>query len=157
MSNYCAAWTGPWCERLDPDSEDDGASPISSPGIATNTFQVNKKWMESMSIYRSSSPKLQRVFFKNDGEEQKNRRNPASQFACQYRIAPSKVRETAQKVIYSYYPHLREANIAFLFRFGNWKSKGRVVTGKAAPVPELWRFLSGCDLALRNHLACPPG
>lgn len=104
--------------------------------------------MESMGIYRSSSPKLQRVVFKNDGEEQKSRGNSASQFACQYRIAPSKVKETAQKVIYSYHPHLREANIAFLFRSGNWKNKGRVVTGKAAPVPELWRFLSGCDLAL---------
>jgi len=64
-----------------------------------------------------------------------------------YRWAP-KVKEAAQEVINQHHSHLKEAQIAFLFRTGSWSSKGKTVTGRASIAPALWRFISGYDLVL---------
>ncbi|MEW5921919.1 MAG: putative metallopeptidase [Bacillota bacterium] len=68
-------------------------------------------------------------------------------FSSRYRLAPG-VKAVADPIITSYHPHLREASIAYLLRRGTWKSRGQVITGKAAIAPEQWRLLSGCDLVL---------
>ncbi len=64
-----------------------------------------------------------------------------------FRHAPE-IKDLAAAVIEAYHPHLQDASIAYLLRRGTWKSKGQVITGKAAIAPEQWRLLSGCDLLL---------
>lgn len=54
--------------------------------------------------------------------------------------------EIAGEIIATYHPHLREAQVAYLFHRESWKSKGAVISGKAQVVPEQWRFLSGYEL-----------
>ena len=67
--------------------------------------------------------------------------------SSRYHLAPG-VKAVADPIITNYHPHLREASIAYLLRRGTWKSRGQVITGKAAIAPEQWRLLSGCDLVL---------
>jgi hypothetical protein len=68
-------------------------------------------------------------------------------FSSPYRLAPQ-LKAAAEPIIARYHPHLRQAAIAYLLRRGTWKSRGQVITGKAAIAPEQWRLLSGCDLLL---------
>lgn len=56
------------------------------------------------------------------------------------------VKQVAKKLIENYHGHLVEAKIAYLFRHGNWNSKGKVVFGKAQKVPDEWKYLTGYDL-----------
>lgn len=64
-----------------------------------------------------------------------------------FRPAPE-AKKMAEEIINSYHPHLEKANIIYLFRTGSWKSKGRLVTGKALAIPQMWRFVSGYDLVV---------
>ncbi len=41
---------------------------------------------------------------------------------------------------------LAEANIIYLFRSGNWKSKGRTKLGSASKLPEQYQLLTGYEL-----------
>jgi len=62
-----------------------------------------------------------------------------------YRVA-EEVYEVAAKLITNVHDHLAEAKIVYLFRDDEWKSKGKIVLGKAYKVPEQWSYLSGYDL-----------
>lgn len=64
-----------------------------------------------------------------------------------YKMAPE-VGPLAGEVIDKYHPHLAAAKIVYLFRAGKWRCRNRTIKGKAIIAPQLWRFISGCDLVL---------
>lgn len=82
--------------------------------------------------------------FKN---ENRSNRLEARKFGG-YFFAPVEVNDLAEEIIASYHPHLKKASIAYLFRAGRWKSRGRTITGRAVVASPLWRCLSGFDLVL---------
>lgn len=61
-------------------------------------------------------------------------------------IFAEEVQAVAAKLISDYHTHLAEARIAYLFRKGEWNSKGRTQFGKACKAPEQWAFMSGFEL-----------
>ncbi len=66
------------------------------------------------------------------------------------------VQEIAAGLINGIHDRLAEARIIYLFRSGDWKSKGKVVLGKASKVPEQWQYLTGLDLVVTiNKVAWP--
>ncbi len=66
---------------------------------------------------------------------------------AEFREAPQ-VAEIAKRLIPAYHPHLVEANIAYVFRKGEWASKGDVVYAKAVKVSARDAYLHGCDFLL---------
>lgn len=64
-----------------------------------------------------------------------------------FRIA-EEVQEIAARLINDVHDHLAEARIIYLFRAGDWKSKGKVTLGQAGKVPEQWQYLTGHDLVV---------
>lgn len=61
-------------------------------------------------------------------------------------IFAEEVKAVAAKLITKYHTHLAEARIAYLFRKGEWNSKGKTQFGKACKAPEQWAFMSGFEL-----------
>lgn len=64
-----------------------------------------------------------------------------------YSHAPE-VQKMAKKLIEKHHSHLVEARIKYLFRHGNWVSKGEVVLGKAKLAAEDTRFLGEYDFVI---------
>lgn len=64
-----------------------------------------------------------------------------------FRIA-EEVQIIAAGLITDVHDHLAEARIIYLFRAGDWKSKGKVTLGQAGKVPEQWQYLTGHDLVV---------
>ncbi len=58
------------------------------------------------------------------------------------------VREIADKLIAEHHPELVEANILYLFRAGEWNSRGKECLGRASKVPEHWKCLYGYELMI---------
>ncbi len=65
-----------------------------------------------------------------------------------YLFAPVELFVLAEKIIAEHHSYLEDARIAFLFRSGKWRNKGKVVTGRALVAPPLWRCTSGFELVL---------
>lgn len=64
-----------------------------------------------------------------------------------FRVA-EEVQKIAAELITSVHGHLAEARIVYLFREGDWKSKGKVTLGRASRVPEQWQYLTDYDLVV---------
>lgn len=58
------------------------------------------------------------------------------------------VKEIAHELIPRHHPHLVEARIKYLFRRGNWTSKGRTRLGQAVKVSERDRVIHGYDFVV---------
>jgi len=63
-------------------------------------------------------------------------------------LMAQEVKEMAEALIPKEHPHLAKATIVYLFRKGDWKSKGATVYGCAEKAPEKWRHISNCDFVI---------
>ncbi len=63
-------------------------------------------------------------------------------------IVAEEVEPIARRLINEVHPGLAEATILYLFRNGEWSSKGKDVLGQAAKVPEHWKCLYGYELMI---------
>ena len=64
-----------------------------------------------------------------------------------YERAPELKRD-ASALIDEYHQHLLDAEIIYMWRIGHWCVKGLAQHGKTMIVPQLWREVSGYDLAV---------